>query len=150
MLGSDLMKIFGTHPAAGGGGGGGGGSGTVDIQTRTIEADNNDPEWRISSDGFTYVFLGGPVQDLTWIVPQNGMSLYDVRATWLSGNVPTGSALSTWLPLSADRTWIWEGSQTSRINVEIRLSSTGSILDSAIIKFHVPFVGGGGGGGQIP
>lgn len=142
MLGSALFKRMGS---AASGGGGGGGSGLVDLRARTIEADFNDPSWKIDNDGFTYVFPG-PVQDLSWIEPQSGMSLYDVRATWLSGDVPTGEALSTWLNMGVDHTWNWTGTVTSRMNIEIRLASTGSIVDSAIIKFHVPFVGGGGGG----
>lgn len=142
MLASEIFKRFG------GSAGGGPGPGGIDLRARTIESDFNDPTWRIDADGFTYVFSGGsPIQDLSWISPQSGMSNYDVRATWLSGDVPSGSALSTWLNLSADRTWNWGGTVTSRINVEIRQSSTGSIIDSAIIKFHVPFSGGGGGGG---
>lgn len=67
-------------------------------------------------------------------------TLYSVRATLVSGDTPTGSALNTWLQLSTSRSWALSATSTSFASkscvllIEIANSlNTSIILDSANI-----------------
>jgi len=63
------------------------------------------------------------------------MNLYDVRATLSNGDIPDGAALSAWLNMNADHMWGWANVENMRCQllIEIRLASTGSVIDSATI-----------------
>ena len=81
------------------------------------------------------------MQSFSWIDPQVGMDQFDVRATLLSGPAPPIGTLNTWLNLGTDRTWGYDPSDgddhTTKLTVEIRNSSSGGVLDSAIITLIV-------------
>jgi hypothetical protein len=85
--------------------------------------------------------LGPTVTDVgDWISPKLGMGNYEVRATLNSGTSPTGSALNTWLVLSTSRFWQIQrttiGTNLSQLLIEIRLASSGVVMDSATIDLE--------------
>lgn len=132
MLGSELMKILGGGSAAGSGS-------AIILDSDTIRTNDLGP-WKIDNDGFTYQWVPVFAQYIlkaTWIAPQSGMNLFDVRATLLSGQVPTVGTLNTWQNLGTDREWGWsdENGHNSQLKIEIRLSSTQSVVHTAIITF---------------
>lgn len=138
MLGAELMKRLGSQSTGG-----------VDIKADTVKSTLQDiteiAVWKISNDGFTYKDRGyepeGFVQSFSWIDPQVGMDQYDVRATLISGPAPPIGTLNTWLNLGTDRSWGYDPSDgyyhMTKLNVEIRNSSSGGVLDSAIITLIV-------------
>lgn len=136
MQGSKIIQFFGSAAPPGGGGGGSPTGNTVDITDATVHGVSY-AQWTIDSDGFLYkrTDVGAPVSYASWISPQSGMNLYDVRATLVTGYIPPGPALGTWLNLGTDHTWGWEDSFDERCQlfIEIRLAATGSIVDSATI-----------------
>lgn len=108
-------------------------------------------EWKLDSDGFTYGNVGAGMTALhSWIDPQVGMGLYDVKATFLSGTLPDSGTLSTWENAGTDRTWALTGDgeevKSCALRIDLRLSSTGTVVDSANVTLNVGSTGGGGGG----
>lgn len=72
--------------------------------------------------------------------PQAGIgSGYEVRATYVSGVVPSGAAQGVWLPLSTLRVWSISkddpGSRIAVFTVEIRAVG-GGVLDSATVTLQ--------------
>lgn len=137
MLGVNILRMFGGSVSGGGGGGGGSVSGSgVDLLSTTVHG-NLYALWTIGSDGFTYkqTTVAGPVVDDPWITPQMGMEFYDVRASLLGGQIPPGPALSAWHNLNIDRVWGWENLDyvSCQLFVELRITATGSIIDSTTI-----------------
>lgn len=72
-----------------------------------------------------------------WGTP-NGVGIgadFEIRATKTSGLTPSGSALSTWLPLSADQSWYFSrtstGTSSCTLTIEIRDVATSTVQDSA-------------------
>lgn len=134
MLGTELMKRLG--------GGGGGPSGLVDIKAASV-ANPSIVAFQLKPDGFAYSVRGDdPEIDEqldTWIAPQSGMSQYDARATLISGSVPDSGLLNTWSNLGSQVGWSLggPGPVNSKLNVEIRLSSSGAVVDSAIIFLRI-------------
>lgn len=84
------------------------------------------------------VDLNGPIDDsYNWYRPTTtGIgSNYWVRATLLSGDLPSGSALNTWLALSSARAWqlTTTGSATIRskecvLKLEFSVDSGGAVI----------------------
>jgi hypothetical protein len=75
-----------------------------------------------------------------WIDPTsaaNGGTPYECRATLLSGTSPSGDSLSTWLAMTADRSWFLSrtsvGTTTCQLTVEIRRASDGVVLTSQTV-----------------
>ena len=70
---------------------------------------NGTVETETTQDGINQIF---PSTD--WIIPRLTMSLYEVRATVLSGVLDAfGSAVNTWLPMTGDSNW---GASTAAVN----------------------------------
>lgn len=67
-------------------------------------------------------------------------SLFDVYATWSgSGGTVTGTT-GSWLNLATTREWTLSATnnyQTRNLAIEIRLASSGAVLDTATIEFSV-------------
>lgn len=75
-----------------------------------------------------------------WLVAGSA-SQFEARATLQSGSNPTsGNSLGVWHPLSADVFWGVSrgtlGTTSSTLLVEIRLASSGAVLDSATITLE--------------
>lgn len=136
MRGIKILKLLGR-----GSSGSGGGGSAVNLNNAVVHGVTY-AQWTIGNDGLTYKRLtaGAAVQQSTWIIPQTGMSAYDVRANLLSGSLPDGAAVGDWLNLGASYTWGWVAEIDffeCQLTVEIRLSSTESVIDSAVITIRV-------------
>lgn len=74
-----------------------------------------------------------------WITPKGGFGNYECNLTVNSGSTPTGSATATWLNLGTNRSWTISqsgvGTNTSNCTIQIRLASSGAVLDSATVTF---------------
>ena len=86
--------------------------------------------------------LGGTTDGTTngtnWITPTSSASLYEVRATKVSGDTPNaGSALNTWLACSTTRSWALYLTGLGRfdcvLTIEIRDAATQTVRDTATI-----------------
>ena len=82
------------------------------------------------SDGLTH--------NTNWITPTSSASLYEVRATKVSGDTPNaGSALNTWLACTTNRSWALYLTGVGVLNcvltIEIRDAATQTIRDTATI-----------------
>lgn len=79
----------------------------------------------------------------TWTWLLQGLNTdYQVRATYQSGNTPTGDALSSWLSLGTTRSWSLSvgtggGTKDGFILVEIRRVSDSVVIDSATVEISV-------------
>ena len=84
------------------------------------------------SDGLTH--------NTNWITPTSSASLYEVRATKVSGDTPNavgGAALNTWLPCTSNRFWGLYLTGVGRfdcvLTIEIRDAATQTVRDTATI-----------------
>lgn len=81
----------------------------------------------------------GSTDGTNWITPTTSASLYEVRATKVSGDAfqPTGSALGTWLPCTSNRQWQLLLTGVGRfdcvLTIEIRDAATQTVRDTATI-----------------
>jgi hypothetical protein len=110
----------------------------VHLTDRTIRT-----SYFIGADGTVRKAAGNPVLE-NWLSRPSLAANYEVRATYQSGEVPSGT-LGTWLSCNTDRTWT-VSSTLGVILVEIRSASTGAVLTSATINLTSPDPGGGPGG----
>lgn len=81
-----------------------------------------------------------------WLSPATNVADYEVMATYISGEAPTGGTLSSWLPFSSDRTWSLvrtvDGISTGVIRIEIRaIANPGVILATADIILQAVILG---------
>lgn len=85
----------------------------------------------------------GTNSSFTWKNSGN-VSDYQVRATVTSGTTPGGDGVGSWLSLGTSRSWslnqYGDGTKQCTITVEIRLQSTGQVLDSATITIKATVV----------
>ena len=80
----------------------------------------------------------GTTNGTNWITPTSSASLYEVRATKVSGDTPNaGSALNTWLACTTNRSWALYLTGVGVLNfvltIEIRDAATQTIRDTATI-----------------
>jgi hypothetical protein len=120
--------------------GSGAAKGTVVLYGDSIVAPTY-AQWTIGFDGFTYKrrTSGAAARSQAWLSPQIGMSLYEVRATLASGDLPPGT-FGVWLPMTSSYTWGWANEtsqQRCHITIEIRLASTGAIVGTATINLFI-------------
>jgi hypothetical protein len=86
-----------------------------------------------------YAGSDGLTNGTNWITPTTSASLYEVRATKVSGDAfqPTGSALGTWLPCTSNRQWQLLLTGVGRfdcvLTIEIRDAATQTVRDTATI-----------------
>lgn len=94
----------------------------------------------VDSDGFVYYQLGPnpPISDYVWR-GSGASSLYEVRATMVSGTTWSGS-LGVWTSLGTDQGWgLATGAgisplvRTGTATIEIREAASGTVLASANI-----------------
>lgn len=67
---------------------------------------------------------------------------YEIRATRTSGTAPSGSALDTWLSLSAERSWtmvssVVNWSKSCTLTIEIRRAGIPTVLTSGTYTIFV-------------
>jgi hypothetical protein len=127
----------------------------ISIANDTIAADAvyesdfdfNSTTYGIYSNGLIAAFAtstnGGGSDGITngtnWVTPTSSASLYEVRATKVSGDAfqPTGSALGVWLPCTSNREWQLLLSGIGRfdcvLTIEIRDAATQTVQDTATI-----------------
>ena len=99
--------------------------------------------YRVDSDSFVYTaanFNGVYSQQEQWDSDPTTVGNYEVRATLVSGNTPSGSALSTWLVLSSDRTWQLSASPGNllacTLTIEIRDTATSTVRATASVTLE--------------
>lgn len=121
--------------------GGGGGTVTVPAAAASASEEYNPPF--ITGVTATLSFLRNGTTSATGTSPANWISpdsstvgdSYEIRATVLSGDTPSGSALNTWLPLSSTRLWDLTAlgpasSKSTSLTIEIGLLGTSTALSS--------------------
>lgn len=98
--------------------------------------------YQLDADGdITQITLAlGTVDIGDWIIPKSAAGgNYEVRATLQSGDTPIGT-LGSWLSLGTNRGWTLSqsgvGTKTCDLLIEIRLTSSGLVLDSATITLE--------------
>lgn len=93
--------------------------------------------YELNSDGNIYVSGVGLVGP--WKL-SGASSAYDARMTRLNGFMDSvGASLGTWLNLGTTREWAFtsaDTTDTTDCTLEIRLTSSGTLLDSATITFN--------------
>lgn len=99
--------------------------------------------YRVDSDSFVYTaanFNGVYSQQEQWDSDPTTVGNYEVRATLVSGDTPSGSALSTWLVLSSDRTWQLSASPGNflacTLTIEIRDTATSTVRATATVDLE--------------
>jgi len=83
-------------------------------------------------------FLNWAIDLGTWLI--SGVnSAYQVRATLLSGDEPTGDNFDEWLALSSTRTWTHTSTgmaldKSCSMLIEVRFVASGAILDTCTVN----------------
>ena len=110
----------------------------LDFNTATYGIRSNgtiDASYTSTNGGGT----NGTTNGSNWITPTSSASLYEVRATKVSGDAfqPTGSALGQWLPCTSNRAWYLYLTGIGRLDcvltIEIRDAATQTVRDTATI-----------------
>lgn len=110
----------------------------VDANAQNIRVEPNNASARLQFGGLVVQrVLPGSAENLyTWYVAGD-TSLFQARATLLSGTVPSGDSLGVWHPVNGSLVVGWTISRTTigesscSLQVEIRRSDTGAVLGSA-------------------
>ena len=95
--------------------------------------------YTVNTSGIVQKTEGGSTTTLETWLQVGASSAYEVRATLLSGDTPTGSALASWLALSTTRAWtltdaVNDGiALTCTLTIEIRDVATGVVQDSCTV-----------------
>lgn len=115
---------------------------TYTVSDTTVSPTNARASFQLQSDGdvarITVSTGGGGTVDVgDWITPAAAAGAnYEVQATVNSGSLTSGTT-GSWLALSSTRTWALDqtsvGSSSCELLIEIRLASTGGVLDSAVV-----------------
>lgn len=99
--------------------------------------------YRLHSNGTVYKLGpgGGASASLgyDWVTPTSNAPNYDVRATLVSGDTPSGT-LNSWLPLSSSRSWSLTAvadAYACTLTIEIRDAATQTIRDTASVYLEV-------------
>jgi hypothetical protein len=131
--------------------GAGEGTGTaINLASQTFSDAEDAPtnptiELVLKNDGIAYYDEGDGDVAISgqWMNPPDAALAgnYEARATLVSGSAPTGSALSTWLVLSSNRTWTktrtTNGTSSTVLTVEIRDAVSLVVLTTATIRLTV-------------
>ena len=111
------------------------------IEEIVTDPADTDLRYSLFLTGIAYRYVGGVNNAIAneWLLSGNN-SDYEVRATEISktGTATETGTLNTWMVLSSDRTWratksSGTGAHEWELLIEIRLASTGQVLDSAHI-----------------
>lgn len=122
--------------------GSGGGDTFITLNNGSVTSSGNGVRtatFRLGSDGVVYHGDNGSYSaSYTWCNAPGDPADYEARATFDSGDMPSGT-LGSWLALTANRDWsvsdsIADGPTFAVIIVEIRNAITQVVLDSATIN----------------
>jgi hypothetical protein len=97
--------------------------------------------YRLGNNGIARTTDGaGTLQNITgeWLI-SGAVSLYEAQATWQAGTGSTSGPVG-WVSLATTRDWGLSATNNNvarDLFVEIRLASTGTVLDTATISFAV-------------
>lgn len=112
----------------------GGGGSRVSITNQDVYTSPGPASYEVNSDGKVYDQNGTILE--TWLL-SGAAADYDVRATLVSGNSPTGASLGTWLNLASSHAWQETASlgsiKTCTLTIEIRDATTLTVLDTATV-----------------
>jgi hypothetical protein len=94
----------------------------------TLEFRSNGTVYQIGVNDGT-VYLGD------WVTPTSAAgATYDIRCTRNSGTMSSGSTTNAWVSLGTTQGWTVErlsvGTKTCNVTIEIRLNSSGTVLDT--------------------
>jgi len=96
--------------------------------------------YRLDSDSFVYTAAnssGAYTVAEQWDSIPATVGSYEARATLVTGDTPSGSALSTWLTLSADQTWQLFASPgnafSCTLTIEIRDTASSTVRATATV-----------------
>ncbi len=107
-------------------------AGVITLQDQTVSVERTDP----ADATATYSLLSNGTG---WVDPAPPSKSYDVLATFVSGDLPSGT-FGSWLSLSVSRSWSLSqttiGSKTGIFTVQIRDATTLEVLDSATITLN--------------
>jgi hypothetical protein len=98
--------------------------------------------YRLASTGAaSRTNVGGTLVSISgeWLT-SGAASLFDVYATWSGSGGTVGGTTGSWLNLATTREWTLSATndyQTRNLAIEIRLASSGAVLDTATIEFSV-------------
>lgn len=114
----------------------------LSVSDTTISPTNASAAYQLTSSGVInrVTVSGGTVAAGQWIMPASAAgSVYEVRATETSGTVSSGT-VGSWLPLGTTRTWTLAqtsvGVSTCVLTIEIRMASSGAVLDTATVTLE--------------
>ena len=105
------------------------------------------------NDGFYAVYRHGvPIDKAYWLNPPVNMGDYEIYATVLSGDTPTGT-IGSWEPLSISQEWSHQNSTpsttlTCQLQIEIRWTGNNVVQDTA--TYTLSATAGTPGGGNNP
>lgn len=101
--------------------------------TATYRLHSNGQAYRTNLNG-TLVSINGE-----WRV-SGDTSLFEAYATWTGTGGSVGGTTGSWVNLGTTRDWtltVANSYQTRSLNLQIRLASSGAVLDTATIYFEV-------------
>lgn len=108
-------------------------AGTGGTATATYRLHSNGQAYRTNLNG-TLVSINGE-----WRV-SGDTSLFEAYATWTGTGGSVGGTTGSWVNLGTTRDWtltVTNNFQTRELNLQIRLASSGAVLDTATIFFEV-------------
>lgn len=98
--------------------------------------------YRLYSNGQAYrTSLNGTVVSISgeWLVAGSS-SQFEAYATWSGSPIGVTGPTGSWVSLGTDREWTLTATNTyygATLSVQIRLASSGTVLDTATISFEV-------------
>ena len=112
------------------------------ISDSTFSPANSSASYQLTSSGAinSITASGGTTSLGNWITPTSAAGAnYEVRATEDSGSVTSGT-IGSWETLDTTHTWTLTrtavGSANCTLTIEIRLASSGAVLDTATITLE--------------
>lgn len=114
----------------------------ADVADSTTSPTNASATYRLTNAGVVSktTVADGTTALGNWIAPTSAAGAnYEVRATELSGSVTSGT-IGSWEALDTTRTWTLTrtavGTANCTLTIEIRLASSGAVLDTATITLE--------------
>lgn len=114
-----------------------GAPGIVNISNRSSTGNSgNTAGFIFSNTGSFYRYLFGvPIEGAQWVTPAENIGDYEIYATLLSGDTPTGT-LAAWTSLATTQAYELteatpSATQTCQLQIEIRWTGNNVVLDTA-------------------
>lgn len=124
----------------------------ITLEDLTITSDYESVAYMLTATGDIWIDddVGTGLVDSgdDWLTPQVGMAGYEVRATFVSGEISTGvsSATGVWLPLSVDQKWRCKAAGPTHPNRSLNLTIEirpvgGAVADTCTVTMTDQFLG---------